>query len=271
MNYASPQSAAPQAEFISISVEDAIATITLCRSEVRNAINDQMRAELIEAFEWADASADVRAVILTGEGRGFCSGGDVSGMKERLSAPPGEIGFNGWRRQKRTHRSIAVVHGMTTPEIAAVNGAAVGLGLDLALACDFIIAVPGAKMSMSFIKRGLVSDGGGLYFLPRRVGLVRAKELILSGRVIEAEEGQAIGLIDRIASAEELLGAAHAWALELSHGSPAAIALTKAILDRSFESSEEQVFALGREAQAICYSTTEHRASVEAFLQKSQG
>src|SRR5690606_790964 len=111
----------------------------------------------------------------------------------------------------------------------------------------------------------------GLYFLPRRVGLVRAKELILSGRVIEAEEGQAIGLIDRIASAEELLGAAHAWALELSHGSPAAIALTKAILDRSFESSEEQVFALGGEAQAICYSTTEHRASVEAFLQKSQG
>ena len=228
-------------------------------------------SELIEAFEWADASADVRAAILTGEGRGFCSGGDVSGMQERLSAPPGEIGFNGWRRQKRTHRSIAVIHGMTKPVIAAVNGAAVGLGLDLALACDFIIAVPGAKMSMSFIKRGLVSDGGGLYFLPRRVGLVRAKELILTGRVVEAEEGREIGLIDRIASADDLLVAAHAWALELSQGSPAAIALTKAILDRSFESSEEQVFALGREAQAICYSTTEHRASVEAFLQKSQG
>lgn len=270
MNYGSPQNAAPQAEFISVSLKDKIATITLCRSEVRNAINDKMRSELIDAFEWADSSDEVRAVILTGEGRGFCSGGDVSGMQERLNAPAGEIGFNGWRRQKRTHRSIAVVHGMTKPVIAAVNGAAVGLGLDLALACDFIIAVPRAKLSMSFIKRGLVSDGGGLYFLPRRVGLVRAKELILTGRIVEAEEGQQIGLVDRIAPADELLSAAHEWALELSHGSPAAIALTKAILDRSLESTEEQVFALGREAQAICYSTSEHRASVQAFLEKSQ-
>lgn len=264
----SANKSAPQAEFIAISLVDGIAIVTLNRPDVRNAINDQMRAELIEAFEWADTAAEVRAVVLTGEGKGFCSGGDVSGMRDRLEAPAGEVAFNGWRRQKRTHRGIAVIHGMTKPVIAAVNGSAVGLGLDMALACDFIVAAEGAKMSMSFIKRGLVSDGGGLYFLPRRVGLARAKELILTGRVVETGEALAIGLIDKAVGPEALMQAATEWARQLSQGSPAAIALTKAILDRSFETSEEQVFALGREAQAICYSTAEHRQSVEAFLAK---
>jgi enoyl-CoA hydratase/carnithine racemase len=159
---------------------------------------------------------------------------------------------------------------MPKPVIAAMNGAAFGLGLDMALACDFIIAAEGVKMSMSFIKRGLVSDGGGMYFLPRRVGLQRAKELILSARVVESEEALSIGLIDRVTSADSLLADARQWAAELSIGSPAAIALTKAILDKSFESSEDQIMALGREAQAICYSTAEHRASVEEFLNKSK-
>lgn len=260
----------PYGDFVLVAFTNGIATITLNRPDVRNAIHDQMRAELIAAFEWADATADVRAVILTGAGKAFCSGGDVNGMQERLGAPVGEVAFNGWRRQKRTHRGIAVIHSMSKPVIAAVNGAAFGLGLDMALACDFIVAVNGAKMSMSFVKRGLVSDGGGMYFLPRRVGLVRAKELILSARVVQAEEGLTIGLVDRISSAESLQADAQVWAEELSQGSPAAIALTKAILDKTFESSDEEIFALGREAQAICYTTSEHRSSVETFLAKAQ-
>lgn len=269
MNFVSSNIAAPKAAFVAVSVSNAIATIRLNRPEVRNAINDQMRAELIAAFEWADAVSDVRAVILTGEGKGFCSGGDIAGMKERLGAPAGEVAFNGWRRQKRTHRGISVIHGLSKPVIAAVNGAAFGLGLDMALACDFIIAVEGAKMSMSFIKRGLVSDGGGMYFLPRRVGLPKAKELILTGRVVEAGEALTIGLVDRVASADTLLSEAQVWAEELSQGSPAAVALTKAILDQSFESSDDQIFALGCEAQAICYTTSQHHRSVEDFLNKA--
>jgi enoyl-CoA hydratase/carnithine racemase len=153
--------------------------------------------------------------------------------------------------------------------IAALNGAAYGLGLDMAMACDFIVAAEGAKMSMSFLKRGLVSDGGGMYFLPRRVGLSRAKELVLSGRVVETREALDIGLIDRLVAPEALLPACVAWASELTQGSPAAVALTKAILDKTFESSDEEVFALGRQAQAICYTTRDHRASVEAFVQKA--
>ncbi len=261
----------PQGDFIRVGLADDVATITLNRPEVRNAINDAMRAELIAAFDWADAAREVRAVVLTGAGKGFCSGGDIGGMRARLEAPQGEVAFNGWKRQKQTHRGITVIHQMSKPVVAAINGAAFGLGLDMALCCDFIIAADGAKLSMSFIKRGLVSDGGGMYFLPRRVGLARAKELILTARVIEAAEALSIGMVDRVASPDALMAEAQAWAAELGQGSPAAVALTKAILDQTFERSADEIFALGREAQAICYTSAEHRASVEAFLAKSAG
>lgn len=255
-------------EFINIAHYHGIATITMNRPDVRNAINDQMRAELIAAFAGADVDPEVRAIILTGAGKGFCSGGDIAGMRARLDAPTGEVAYNGWKRQKSTHRGVAAIHGVSKPVIAAVNGAAFGLGLDMALSCDFIVAAEGAKMSMSFVKRGLVSDGGGMYFLPRRVGLACAKELILSARVVEPEEALRIGLIDRIAAPDELLVQAHSWAKELTIGSPTAIALTKEIIDKTFERSDEEIFALGRQAQAVCYTTAEHRKSVEDFLNK---
>ncbi|RWJ05763.1 enoyl-CoA hydratase/isomerase family protein [Mesorhizobium sp.] len=256
-------------EFIGVAQRNGVATITMNRPEVRNAINDKMRAELIAAFDAAGADKNVRAVVLAGAGKGFCSGGDISGMRARLDAPAGEVAFNGWKRQGSTHRGVAAIHDIGKPVVAAMNGGAFGLGLDMALACDFIIASRDAKMAMSFIKRGLVSDGGGMYFLPRRVGLARAKELILTGRVVEAEEALALGMIDRVVEPEALPDAAQAWAEELSQGSPAAIALTKAILDKTFESSDSAIFALGREAQAICYTTAEHRSAVESFLNKT--
>ena len=121
---------------------------------------------------------------------------------------------------------------------------------------------------MSFVKRGLVSDVGGMYFLPRRVGLSKAKELIFSARIVETDEALAIGMIDRVAAPEELLAQAHAWAKELTVGSATAIALTKEIIDKTFERSDDEIFALGREAQAVCYTTAEHRKSVEDFLNK---
>lgn len=261
---------AETAEFIRTEISDGIATVVLNRPEKLNAITDQMRAELIVAFEAAGADPAVRAIVLTGAGKAFCAGGDISGMRARLDAPHGQVAFNGWKRQQQTHRGVAVIHNVSKPVIAAVNGPAMGLGLDMALACDFIIAAEGAKMGMTFLKRGLVSDGGGMYFLPRRVGLQKAKELILTARTLETREALEIGLIDRMTAADDLLSEATAWARELTIGSPAAIALTKQILDRTFESSDEQVFALGREAQAVCYTTEEHRQSVEAFLSKSK-
>ncbi len=256
-------------EPVKLSLENAIAVVTLNRPDVRNAIDDAMRAELVVVLEQVSNDPQVRAVVITGEGRAFCAGGDIAGMRERLKASPGERGFNGWRRQKRTHQSVAALHGLSKPTIAAVNGAAVGLGCDLALSCDFVIASEAATFSMSFIKRGLIPDGGGMYFLPRRVGLARAKELIFSGRSVEAREALALGMADRMSLPDALLSDAVAWAAELSQGSATALALAKSILDRTFESTEEQIFALGRQAQAICYTTSEHQEAVHAFLNKS--
>lgn len=255
---------------VELSISQSIATITLNRPEVRNAIDDETRAELIAALDRVTNDDAVRAVIITGNGSAFCAGGDISGMQQRLQAPPGQIAFNGWRRQKRLHHGVALLHGLPKPTIAAVNGAASGLGCDLALCCDFIIASTAATFVMSFIHRGLVSDGGGLYFLPRRIGLPRAKELIFSGRSVPAEEALAIGLADRLSPADDLLKNAHDWAVQLSQGSSVAIALSKSILDRTFEMTDDQVLALGREAQAICYTTSEHHDAVAAFLKKKR-
>ena len=255
--------------FVELMVEDKVAIVTLNRPEVRNAINDALRAELVALLERVAADEGVRAVVLTGKGKAFCAGGDITGMKERLKAPVGQVAFNGWRRQGQTHKSVALLHGMPKVVIAAVNGAAAGLGCDMALACDFILASEQAVFTMSFVKRGLVSDGGGMYFLPRRVGLPRAKELMFTGRLVDAKEALAIRLADRVTSPDMLIADAVAWARELSQASSASIAFSKAILDRTFESTEEQIFALGREAQAVCYTTAEHRDAVTAFLEKT--
>ncbi|MGE0630644.1 MAG: enoyl-CoA hydratase/isomerase family protein, partial [Hyphomicrobiaceae bacterium] len=165
-----------------LTVENGVAILLLNRPQVLNAIDDALRTELIERLDRISRDDSVRALVLSGKGKGFCAGGDIRGMRERLEAPAGVVAINGWRRQQRTHHFISMLHMLPKPTIAAVNGAAAGLGCDLALACDFIIASPKAVLAMSYIPRGLIPDGGGMYFLPRRIGLVKAKELIFTGR-----------------------------------------------------------------------------------------
>ena len=143
-----------------------------------------------------------------------------------------------------------------------------GLGLDIALACDFIVAAPEATFGASFVKRGLIPDGGSLYFLPRRVGLQLTKELIFSGRTVEADEALRIGLVDRLAAPGELLNAAHAFAAQFTENPRPALALMKSIVNRSFETSFELIAAQGRSAQAISYTTDEHHEAVEKFLRR---
>ncbi|MCZ8150083.1 MAG: enoyl-CoA hydratase/isomerase family protein, partial [Roseomonas sp.] len=153
---------------IAYDVTDGVATLRLDRPERRNAIDDAMRGEMIAALENAASDPAVRALVVTGTGSAFCAGGDVRGMRNRLAAPQEDVAFNGWRRQQRTHRAVALLHTMPKPTIAAVNGAAAGLGCDVALSCDFIMAAESAQFTMSFIARSLIPDGGGMYFLPRR-------------------------------------------------------------------------------------------------------
>ena len=256
-------------ELITLQVQDSIATLTLNRPDKRNAMSDDMRTEFIDALERVAADKAIKALVLTGAGKGFCAGGDSAGMQKRMNAPTGEVGFNGGHRQQRVHHVQALLHTMPKPVIAAVNGAASGLGADTALACDFVIASEWASFTWSYIHRGIIPDGGGMYFLPRRVGLPRAKELIFTGRVVKADEAVTLGIVDRKTSAETLVADAQAWAAELGRGSATALALTKTILNQSFELSSHDVFAQGSQAQGICYTSSEHRASVEAFLNKN--
>lgn len=251
-----------------LSVDQGIATVILNRPEIRNAIDDDTRTALGAMLEEVAGDASIRALILTGAGKAFCAGGDIKAMQQRLEAQAGQVAANGWRRQRRTHHVVDLLHRLEKPTIAAVNGAAAGLGCDLALCCDFILASEVASFSMSYVLRGLVPDGGGLYFLPRRVGLPKAKELIYSARRVEAAEAVAIGLADRLANPEELVANAQRWAEELTPGSRIALGLAKSILDRTFELTPEDVFALGGQAQSICYTSDEHRQAVEAFLTK---
>jgi enoyl-CoA hydratase/carnithine racemase len=254
---------------IDLQVQAGIATLTLNRPDKRNAMSDDMRTEFIDALERVGADKAIRALVLTGAGKGFCAGGDISGMERRMKAPAGEVGFNGWHRQQRVHHTQSLLYTMPKPVIAAVNGAASGLGADTALACDFIIASEWANFSWSYIHRGIIPDGGGMYFLPRRVGLPKAKELIFTGRKVDVDEALALGIVDRKTSADTLVADAQAWAAELSKGSGTALALGKTILNQSFELSAQQIFAQGSQAQGICYTSTEHRESVMAFLAKS--
>lgn len=251
---------------VELQVDRSIATLTFNRPDKRNAMSDDMRSEFIDALERVAADKSIRALVLTGAGKGFCAGGDISGMQKRMNAPAGEVGFNGWHRQQRVHRTQALLHTMPKPVIAAVNGAASGLGADTALACDFIMASEWASFAWSYVLRGIIPDGGGMYFLPRRVGLAKAKELIFTGRQVKVDEAIALGIVDRKTRADTLVADAQAWAAELSQVSPTALALTKTILNQSFELSSHEVFAQGSQAQGICYTSSEHRAAVEAFL-----
>ncbi len=244
---------------ILLTTDSGIATLTLNRPSVRNAIDDAMRGEMIAALEAVAADPAIKALVV-----------DVRGMKNRLEAPPEDVAINGWRRQARTHRAVTLLHHMPKPVIAAVNGPAAGLGADVALACDFLLCGESASFTMSFLARGLIPDGGGMYFLPRRVGLARAKELVFTARRVDAAEALSIGLADRVVPDAELAAAAQGWAAEMGTHSIAALALAKATLDRSLETSFEQVLAIGSQSQAICYTTAEHRASVAAFLEKSK-
>lgn len=208
--------------------------------------------------------------MLTGNGKAFCAVGDIRAMQQRAEAPAGELAFNGWGRQQRTHQAVAKLHALPKPTIAAVNGASAGLGVDLAMYCDFVIASSGASFAWNYVLRGLISDVGGLYFLPRRSGLVRAKELLYSGRTVIAAEAIRLGIADRLSSPETLLADAQGWARELGQGAGTALAPSKSILDKTSELSAEDVFAQGSQAQAICFTTAEHQAAVAAFLRKAK-
>lgn len=254
-------------EQLIIERQGTVAVLRMNRPASRNAVDTGLRNALISALESLATDDTVRALVLTGEGSAFSAGGDIAAMKARLESEPGSVAVQGWLHQRRnTHRLISLLATIEKPVIAAVNGAAAGLGADLAMACDRVIASTAAKFAYSYILRGLIPDGGGMYFLPRRVGLARAKDLIFTGRTVAADEALTLGLIDELSQPEALLATAIERAGQYSAGSRVALGLAKSILVGSHEASLDDVLSAGAAAQGICYASTEHRTSVTEFL-----
>jgi 2-(1,2-epoxy-1,2-dihydrophenyl)acetyl-CoA isomerase len=242
-----------------------VAVLTLNRPRARNAIDDQMRADLRTALDHVAGDLSIRGLVLTGAGTAFCGGGDIKGMQERAEqgVRAGELGY---RRQREFHETLGRLYCLDRPTVAAVNGPALGLGLDLALNCDFVFFADTATVASSFVRRGLVPDGGGTYLLPRRVGPARAKDLVFSGRSVGADEALRIGLADQVLPAADLLDGAANYLADFAVHPQLAQGLAKDMLNRSLELSLDEINTLGSQAQAICYGSQEHQDSVREFL-----
>ena len=203
--------------------ENHIAKISLNVPESRNALNSDMRAELVEAIRRIAEDHSVRVVVLTGSGKAFCSGGDLRGM-EKLTAISSRV------RIKKAQGLIKTIFELEKPVIGAINGPAVGAGISLALACDILIASEKAKFAFSFARIGATPDLGAYYFSASRVGVARAKELMFTGDLIDAREAERIGLINRVVPHEKLEEEVFSLATRLVNGPSQAYAMIKACL-----------------------------------------
>lgn len=247
---------------------DHIATITLNRPEVMNAINRELYAELENAVRNAHTDPEVRCVIITGEGRAFCSGDDV---RQIMLGEQREPAVQRLRdvRPRPTPAAQAILE-CDKPVIAAVNGAAVGWGMDLSLFADIRIASTAAKFGELFIKRGLVTDLGGLWRLPQAIGPAKAAELCFTGDVIDAEEALRIGLVSRVVPPEELLPTARELATKIAKNPPIAMRYMKEGLRRARNASMEEMGAYVGSSLAYLFTTEDHREGALSFVERRE-
>jgi 2-(1,2-epoxy-1,2-dihydrophenyl)acetyl-CoA isomerase len=250
---------------IIVAVADGVATVTLNRPEAMNALNMQMKEELAEAIGALGADPAVRCVVITGSGKAFCAGGDINEM---------ELNDSPRRSRERLAtllRSLIIpLAQLEKPTIAAINGHAHGAGLSLALACDLMIAGAGAKLSCAFSRMGLLPDCGALYFLPRRVSLQYAKELVYTGRQVLADEALRMSLVSQVVPDAELATAVASLARQLAHGPTVALGLSKRLLDQSLHTGLPEMAELEALGQALLYETEDYHEARRAFLAKTQ-
>ncbi|MCH7811473.1 MAG: enoyl-CoA hydratase/isomerase family protein [Chloroflexi bacterium] len=253
---------------------DGVATITLNRPERMNAFTPIMIREWALALEDARTDADVRAVIVTGAGRGFCAGADLrgdtgTGVAEtaRSAGPVSAADRRNWLRDgvHNVPRQAAL---LDKPYIAAVNGAAVGAGMDMCSMTDIRIASEQARFAMSYVKVGLVPGDGGCYYLPRIVGLAKALELIWTGDFFDAEEALRIGYVTKVVPPDELLDAARDLAGRIAQGPAVAIQLAKRLAYRGLTSDIGEALEAANQAMAIVQSTEDAREGPRAFAEK---
>lgn len=256
-------------ETIALDVEDGIATITLDRPDKLNAFTTRMQHELIDAFDRTDGDDDVRAVIVTGRGRAFCAGADLSGGGETF-AVAGEASAVGVGRRDGGGQVVLRIFESTKPVIAAINGPAVGVGITMTLPMDIRLAADGARIGFVFARRGIVPEACSSWFLPRVVGINRAAEWIFTGRVFPASEALEAGLVRSLHPADQLLGAARELAREIADNTaPVSVALSRLMLWRML--GEDHPMAAHRvDSRGVLERgrSDDAREGVTAFLEK---
>jgi enoyl-CoA hydratase/carnithine racemase len=249
-------------------VRDGVGWITLNRPERLNALTFEVYAELTEAFAALRSEDAVRAVVITGAGRAFCSGGDVHDIIGELFKRdmPGLLEFT-----RMTCALVRNIRALPKPVIACLNGTTAGAGACIALASDIRIAAPSAKIAFLFVRVGLSgADMGASFLLPRLVGLAKATEMLYTGDFISAEEALKIGLYNRVVAADELLSATHELAKRLAAGPGFALAMTKEMLNREMDVSLDTALEWEAQAQATCMQHPDYREAYQAFVEKRE-
>lgn len=272
----------PEQPDLQTDVSGGVLTLTLNRPDAANALTPDQRDQIIHLLAQASSRPEVRAVVLTGTGRHFCTGADLrAGGRRSVSdglpmldtvrpddAPERVTGDVARLLREGAQRLIAAVLDCEKPVIAAVNGTAAGLGAHLALACDLVIASEDARFIEVFVRRGLVPDAGGAWLLPRLIGLHKTKELMFFGDDVSATDAHQIGLVNRVVPADELDKATTEWAERLASGPTRALALTKALLNASLDSDRATAFREEAHAQEQNMATEDAQEGVSSFVER---
>jgi 2-(1,2-epoxy-1,2-dihydrophenyl)acetyl-CoA isomerase len=247
-------------ETLLVDRADAVATVTLNRPRRKNAANITMWDELGGVLTGLARADDVRVVVVTGAEGEFCSGADL--------ADDGEMKRHQLAQMRIVGDVCLALHRMPKPTIAKVDGVAAGAGMNLALACDLVVASDRARFSEIFARRGLSVDFGGSWLLPRLIGVHKAKELVLLADIIDAREASEYGFVNRVVPVAELDAFVADWAARLAAGPPIALSLSKRLLDSSFNATLEQALDDEGRAQTINFSTRDTVEAITAFIQK---
>ena len=241
--------------------QDQIALVTIDRPEALNALNSAVITELEQVMADLEADREIRAMILTGQGRSFVAGADI-GEQYPLDLSSGR------RWGRRGSALLRRIERLEFPTIAAVNGFALGGGCELAMSCDIILASEKAKFGQPEVGLGITPGFSGTQRLPRRVGIAKAKELIFSGRMIRADEAREIGLVNAVYAPEELLPGALEMARSFVKNAPIAVKYAKACIDRGMQMDIDDGIAVENELFAMCFATADQKEGMGAFLEK---
>ena len=245
-------------------VDSHVATITLNRPKAANGLNAALASDLKSAAKLCDMNSDIRAVLLTASGRFFCVGGDIKEMASHGDEVGGEIK----KLADDLHMAISTFARMKKPLVVAVNGMAAGAGFSLAISGDIVFASDTAAFTMAYTKAGLSPDGSSSYFLPRLVGLRRAQDLMLTNRMLTADEALGWGLVTKVVAESELLESASNMAKELAAGSQGANAMVKKLLMTSFSNSLETQMEIEGRGISACAAALDGREGISAFVEK---